>query len=162
MPKGKPKDMIKLCTNCRVAFTAVNNSQKYCGIPCKRKAYQMSGGVESTERQYELVSGDWGKYFGRLCNRSFRRELLSKHDCVELLNRQNYKCALTGVGLTCVLVKGNICKTNASIDRINPKGEYTKNNVQLVCSAVNKLRVDMEINEFIDWCKKVSNHAVCK
>jgi hypothetical protein len=79
-----------------------------------------------------------------------------------LLEEQGYKCALTGVELTCILEKGTVCKTNASIDRIDPKGPYTKDNVQLVCAAINKLRVDMSVDDFINWCKKVSDHALRK
>ena len=71
------------------------------------------------------------------------------------------KCALTGVELTCKLEKGVKCKTNASIDRIDPKGPYIKSNVHLVCAAVNKFRIDLPLDEFIDWCRKVANHAVC-
>jgi hypothetical protein len=150
----------RTCLVCNKTFTPTNGNQKYCVKLCKRKLYQANGGVESTERQYQLISGNWERYFNRLCTRSFRRELLSKHDCVELLEKQNYKCALTGIELTCTLKKGTVCKTNASIDRINPKGAYTKNNVQLVCAVINKLRIDMEIGEFIDWCRKVSNYAL--
>jgi hypothetical protein len=143
-------------------FTPTNGNQKFCGIPCKRKSYQAKGGVESTERQYQLISGNWEKYFNRLCNRSFRRELLTKHDCIQLLKEQDYKCALTGIPLTCTLEKGKICKTNASIDRIDPKGTYTKDNIQLVCAVINKLRIDMNINEFKDWCRKVTDYALQK
>lgn len=148
------------CPVCNTIFTPTNGNQKFCGIPCKRKSYQAKGGVESTERQYQLISGNWEKYFGRLCLKSFRRNLLSKYDCMELLKAQNYKCALSGVEMTCILEKGNVCKTNASIDRIDPKGEYTKDNIQLVCVALNKLRVDMSIEEFKNWCRKVANYAV--
>lgn len=163
MPRGyasNPKTVV--CFTCRKNFVQAHHSHKYCTKPCKRKAYQSSGGVESTERQYKLISGDWEKYFNRLCQKSFRRNLLTKQDCLDLLKQQNYKCAFTGVELTCILVKGDVCKTNASIDRIDPKGEYTKGNIQLVCVAVNKLRVDMSVNEYIDWCRKVSNYALCE
>ncbi len=161
MNKYKPKTQ-RNCASCDGLFSPVNGNQKYCSRPCKRKAYQASGGCESTEKQYNLISGNWAKYFSRLCQKSFRRDLLSKHDCIELLEKQNYKCALTGVELTCILQKGVVTKTNASIDRINPKGEYTKDNVQLVCSIINKLRIDMDVNEFVEWCRKVADHAVCK
>lgn len=76
--------------------------------------------------------------------------------------KQHGRCALTGVLLTCTLERGVVCKTNASIDRINPGGPYTEDNIQLVCVAINKLRVDLPLNEFVDWCRKVSDHAVRK
>lgn len=64
--------------------------------------------------------------------------------------------------MTCKLEKGVICRTNASIDRIKPKGEYTLDNIQLVCVALNKLRLDTPLDEFIEWCRKVADYAVRK
>jgi hypothetical protein len=161
--RGVSKNPInKSCIQCFAGYIAAHHTQKYCCVSCKRKAYQSNGGKESTKRQYELISGNWVKYFARLCNMSFRKGFLTKQDCLDLLEKQNYLCALTGVEMTCNLIKGTVCKTNASIDRIDPKGLYTKDNIQLVCVAVNKLRVDMSLPEFINWCKKVANHAVCK
>lgn len=162
MPKGVLKTpQTRACSVCGSVFAKTGFSQKYCSKACKREQYKVDG-PETTERQYALISGNWEKYFSRLCQRSFRRELLSKHDCVMLLEQQKGRCALTGIELTCRLEKGVVCKTNASIDRIDPKGPYTKENVQLVCAAINKLRIDMSIDEFIGWCRKVANHAVCE
>ena len=151
---------MKTCPTCTTEFTPKNGNQKFCSKPCKRKAYQVNGGVESTERQYQLISGNWERYFGRLCNRSFNRSMLSKQDCIKLLEQQDYKCALTGETLTCKLERGVVCKTNASIDRINPKGAYELGNIQLVCAVINKLRIDMDIYEFKDWCRKVADYAI--
>lgn len=157
MANWKPKT----CRVCGGVFAPRAANQVFCSTPCKRKHYREVGS-ETTARQYALISGDWVKYFGRLCTRAFRRDLLTKHDCVAILEAQNYRCALTGVELTCRLEKGVICKTNASIDRIDPKGPYTKDNVHLVCAAVNKFRIDLPLDEFVDWCKKVAEHAVRK
>ena len=160
MPRGianNPKSAI--CAVCESVFLQNHHTHKYCSSTCKRKQYRENGS-ETTERQYILISGNWGKYFGRLCTRAFRRDLLSKYDCVALLEAQGYKCALTGVELTCILEKGTVCKTNASIDRIDPKGPYARENVQLVCATINKLRVDMSVDDFINWCKKVSEYAL--
>lgn len=74
---------------------------------------------------------------------------------LELLEEQSGKCALTGIELTCKLEKGHISKTNASIDRLQAGGPYIKENVQLVCRAVNSWRGDTDLNEFIWWCKQV-------
>ena len=153
---------MKACRQCGKKFAPTNNYQKYCSVSCKRKVYQKPGGVESTEAQYKLISGNWEKYFNRLCQKSLGRGALSKQDCMELLEKQHGKCALSGVELTCILSKGFVCKTNASIDRIDPKGPYVVGNVQLVCVALNKLRIDMSIDEFINWCKKVADYAIQK
>jgi hypothetical protein len=62
--------------------------------------------------------------------------------------------------MTCLLEKGSRCQTNASIDRIDPKGPYTADNIQLVCAILNKFRIDTSVEDFINWCKKVSDHAL--
>lgn len=148
------------CPVCESSFTQRNNYQKYCSRPCRRKVYQRDGGRESTRSQYIYITGNWERYFNRLCLRSLKRAEISKFDCVELLKKQNYKCALTGIEMTCILQRGVKTKTNASIDRINPKGLYTLENIQLVCAAVNKFRIDTPLDEFVDWCRKVANHAI--
>ena len=154
-------EALNLCANCNqpVPYNKYRK-RKYCCIKCKRNYLRLHNGCESTKRQYELISGNWPRYFNRLCARSFSRQGLTKEILIEILEKQNYKCALSGVPLTCNLQKGVICKTNASIDRINPKGEYTIENIQLVCAAINKFRIDLPIDEFIEWCKKVAEHAI--
>lgn len=62
--------------------------------------------------------------------------------------------------MTCQLVKGLVCQTNASIDRVDPTKGYTEDNIQLVCVALNKFRINTPVNDFIDWCIKVANHAL--
>lgn len=84
MPKGKPTKE-KPCIVCTKLFLPTNGANKYCSKMCKRIVARQDGNAESTERQYELISGNWEKYFGRLCNKSLRREQITKHDCVELL-----------------------------------------------------------------------------
>lgn len=56
------------------------------------------------------------------------------------------------------LEKGVICRTNASIDRLEAGGPYIKDNIQLVCSVLNKFRINTPVAEFVWWCKKVAEH----
>jgi hypothetical protein len=81
---------------------------------------------------------------------------------MELLEKQEYKCALSGEVLTCNLEVGTRTKTNASLDRIQAGGEYTIDNVQFVCAVINQLRMNMSVEEFVEWCRKVVDHAVQK
>lgn len=117
---------------------------------------------QPTTEQYRTISGRWDRYFSRLCNTKARRGILTVNDCLQLLEKQDYKCALTGVEMTCILEKGKKTRTNVSIDRIDPKGGYRPENIQLVCTAVNSFRTDLSIADFIEWCRKVVNHAIQK
>jgi hypothetical protein len=56
-------------------------------------------------RQYERISGNWEKYFKRLLAQKYR-DGLTLDDVMIILRRQNYKCALSGVPLTCKLKQG--------------------------------------------------------
>lgn len=162
MPKGvalNPKP--KACRTCGTSFVPLSGTQLSCSIECKRK-WARTYGAETTERQYELISGDWRKYFTRLCARSFGRQGLTAPMLLALLQQQAGECALSGVPLTCILVKGVVTKTNASIDRIDPKGPYSLENIQLVCAILNKFRIDTPLPEFVEWCKRIADHAVCK
>ena len=48
--------------------------------------------------------------------------------------------------------------TNLSVDRINPEGPYTRENIMLVCSTVNIMRRNMQIDEFVMWCRMIAEH----
>ena len=75
-----------------------------------------------------------------------------------VLEDQNGLCALSGIELTCKLEKGTKFLTNASIDRIEAGGPYIKENIQLVCTVLNKWRGDTDLQEYIWWYKKVAEY----
>jgi hypothetical protein len=147
----------KECKVCDTPFLPKSGVHKFCSEECKGKWQYISGRL-STENQYKEISGNWRRYFARLCTRSVGRSDLSVEDCLALLEEQDGKCALSGIELTCLLEKGTKFKTNASLDRIEAGGPYIKENVQLVCSVLNKFRVDTPLEEFKWWCKKVADH----
>lgn len=147
----------KECIVCGTPFKPMSGVHKFCTESCKGKWKYISG-QWTTESQYATISGNWKRYFQRLCCRSQKRESLTYEDLLEVLERQDGKCALTGIELTCKLEKGTKFKTNASIDRLEAGGPYIKDNVQLVCAVLNGFRVDTDLKEFIWWCKKVSEY----
>ena len=147
----------RFCIVCGKQFNPSSGGHKFCGPICKGK-WQYITGRSSTENQYKEISGNWKKYFQRLCCRSNKREDLSWEDWIKLLEQQEYRCALSGIELTCKLEKGKKFKTNASLDRIDAGGPYIKENVQLVCAALNCWRSDTTLSEFIWWCKQVANN----
>lgn len=113
----------------------------------------------TTESQYKRISGSFPKYFNRLLALHGRREQgLTLETLLELLKKQDGKCALSGVKMTCTLEKGKSFPENASIDKKDPKGGYAPENIQLVCQAVNKWRGDLNANCFVDFCHKVAKN----
>lgn len=109
----------------------------------------------SCKKQYERISGDFSRYFNRLINHK-RRGVITTKELLDILEKQKGKCALSGITLTCMLEQGKKFTTNASIDQIIPGKGYDKENVQLVCAALNLWKGNTPNDEFIWFCKQVA------
>lgn len=148
----------KSCPVCGAEFIPKSGSHKFCSAPCKGKWKYISGSM-TTESQYALISGNWSRYVARLLYYGGRkRDKLTREAILRVLEKQDYKCALTGVPLTCTLKLGQVSRTNASIDRIVAGGPYTEENIQIVCRAVNSWRGNLPVGEFVEWCARVAEH----
>ena len=117
--------------------------------------------INKVNRRYERENGDWSAYIKHLLSKKENTDLTPRK-LTNILKKQNYKCALSGVLLTCIRTRGKVSMTNASIDRIFAGGVYNRRNVQLVCRAINSFRNDTTIDEFINWSKKVAYYALRK
>jgi hypothetical protein len=76
---------------------------------------------------------------------------------LDLLKKQEYKCAITKLELTNT---NNYEYKTISIDRINSNFGYTKNNVHLVCWVVNQMKNDMSFGDFINWCNIIVKNNI--
>ena len=66
------------------------------------------------------------------------------------------KCSVSGMKMTHHRDgSGKKIATNVSIDRINNKKGYTKNNVRLVCWCVNKMKHTMSDDELMLWVNRI-------
>ena len=74
----------------------------------------------------------------------------------EMWNKQEGKCALTGIPMT-VTERGRT-NTNISLDRIDSNKGYTKDNVHLICSAVNFMKSNLSLDEFIMYCQSIIDY----
>ena len=79
---------------------------------------------------------------------------ITKEDLLELWNKQEGKCAISKIPMTYELDQGRIF-TNVSVDQIEPKKGYTKENIQLICMAVNQLKSDFDMNTILYICKQI-------
>jgi len=148
----------KKCVVCSSTFTPRSGAHKFCSESCKGKHKYLTGEV-TTESQYKRISGNWSRYVSRLLYYGGRkRNNLTQEILLKKLEEQDYKCALSGLPLTCILEKGIQTKTNASVDRIIAGGPYTEDNIQLVCVALNHWRADTDIDEFVEFCRAVVRH----
>ena len=119
--------------------------------PCTRK-------VQKTYRRPAGEAYDFGlrNFINHLRFKANRRiaNAVTTPDLLKIWARQKGRCALTGWKMTTTRGIG-VVRTNASIDRINPKGGYTLDNIQFVCVAANKAKFDLQTPEFLKLCRAV-------
>lgn len=101
------------------------------------------------------------RFFQSLLNPTRVADGLTANDLLDVLSTQEGLCALTGRKMTFIRGSGQV-DTNVSIDRIEAGGAYKKENIQLVCSAVNSFRRNLPLNVFIEWCSEVAEHNKAK
>ncbi len=82
---------------------------------------------------------------------------LTKNKLLEILEKQNYKCALSNLKIQIGRYYKNI-ETTASIDRIDSSKGYTINNIQWVHKDINKLKNIFNQTKFIQYCKLVAKN----
>jgi hypothetical protein len=83
-------------------------------------------------------------------------------DLDELIEKQDFKCALTGLKLILPKTSDEFLlerKWTASIDRIDSTKNYTLDNIQFVHKDINKMKMDMQQDIFIDYCRLVASNA---
>lgn len=76
----------------------------------------------------------------------------------ELWCKQNGLCAISNIPMTYIFNNGRI-PTNLSVDRIDSSKPYTKENIQLVCMAVNQMKSDLDDITFYKFCEAIVNNA---
>lgn len=148
----------KNCLVCNSEFTPKSGAHKFCTPQCKGK-WKYVTGSGSTEEQYKKISGNWKRYLSRLLYvGGAKRSSLTVDILLKKLEEQNYKCALSGLPLTCLLDKGKKHPLNVSIDRVNAGGPYEAYNIQLVGQALNCWRSDTDIETFVYLCEAVAKN----
>lgn len=75
----------------------------------------------------------------------------------KLVEVQNNKCAITGIQFSDMFGPYFI-----SIDRIDSSKGYTEDNVQLVLARINKMKSNLNQDDFINICKVVYENSIKK
>ncbi len=75
----------------------------------------------------------------------------------ELWEQQDGKCAVTGVQLTHIQGSGFRVWTNVTVDRTDPDKGYTRDNIRLVCRAVNYMKAALSDEEMLKWAALILN-----
>lgn len=126
-----------VCKPCR---TAIANKS-----PLRNSAKE----ANAAWKGYKGVGYSWfSKYFER--SQRKRTGSITIEDAYNQLEKQGFKCALTGIDLPWSEESG------MSIDRIDSKKEYELNNIQLVHKDVNLMKNHFNEDYFIHICKLVA------
>jgi len=101
-----------------------------------------------------------GAYITEIKRRAEKRGLefkITTQQLWDLINKQDFKCALTGEPIT---VNKNWRKYDftASLDRIDSTKGYTLDNVQWVHKTINRLKSNFTEEELKFWVEKLYNY----
>lgn len=75
----------------------------------------------------------------------------------ELYEKQNHKCALSGISLELDITKSAM-NQNWSLDRIDSSKGYVKGNVQWVHKDINMMKQSYNVDYFIKLCTEVAKY----
>lgn len=146
-----------------------------CACKCGETTVRYAGSLFRDERpkmcmscRNQMISdvnwrGFWdisGTYLNSIIKGAKRRGISYEVDAKNLWDqflRQDKKCAITGVELT--FGRNKHSETTASLDRINSQMGYVVGNIQWIHKDLNKMKMDMDQNKFIEWCHKVSSYT---
>lgn len=82
-------------------------------------------------------------------------------DLEEKINNQNFKCAISGLDITLPICHIDFLKNRkwtASLDRIDSSKEYTKDNIQFVHKDINKMKMNLDEEQFLKYCKIIAEY----
>ena len=105
------------------------------------------------------LHSSWSRVFSRQKNEAKRGRKswnITAEYAWDLLNKQNWTCALTGEKF---VPAGNYDRMQMSLDRKNNKIGYEIGNVQYVTLFVNRVKNYLSDEEFIQLCRQVASHA---
>lgn len=157
-------DGLKLCPHCNTKKPVDQFDKKEAGkdrlrTRCIECSLKFTVGTRSTVRGFLKYKRDVTLSNSTTGNRKVRAEFIAGNhvtvdELVEIWEQQNGLCAVTKMPMTHQNGDGWIW-TNASIDRIDNSVGYAKDNVRLVCTAVNIMRNKMTDEELLWWSKSI-------
>jgi hypothetical protein len=149
---------MKTCSQCKIVKSSdqfFKHKQTKDGLHSWCKACCNIGNQKSRDKVNSTIEGR-AKIFLQNAKKSAvkRKQVfeLEIKDIVDCWNRQTQTCAYSGREMT--LKQGEL--NTVSIERIDSKVGYTKDNTILVCNAVNRMKSDFDLHSFVSLCKDIS------
>lgn len=83
---------------------------------------------------------------------------LTVGDVLSQWEKQQGLCFYSGVLMTNINGEGR-CFTNFSIDRVDSKCGYTPDNIVLCCEVVNRMKIELSVDNFLNWIATIYQHS---
>lgn len=128
----------------RAVHTLVNNITKSCKSCCK-----------NPQNTNTIINSHFNRIKRRAVVSEFEFNLTANY-IEELFERQNRKCALSGLDI-CFRPNFSKNQQTASLDRIDNKKGYIIGNVQWVHKDINFMKGVLDQNKFIELCSLISS-----
>jgi len=106
---------------------------------------------------YKGIRTAWVNKYKRMAEDRSYEWSISLEDIYEIFEKQNWKCAYSGVPLK-FNMKSHASIGQPSLDRKNNKLGYTKENTQVVIKEINIMKNVYNEELFLTLCKKVSSY----
>lgn len=148
----------KVCSKCKQEFGAslfFKHSATKDGLHSWCKSCCKEGNNKSREKVNSKIESRAVVFLRNAKKSAIKRNNefdLTVEDIVDFWHQQNKICAYSGIEMT--LESGKL--NTVSIERIDSKIGYTKDNTILVCQAVNRMKSDFAYNDFFNLCKMVT------
>ena len=151
---GLKTKVCKLC-NTEKDITCFEISKGYRANQC-RKCRQLGKRKNLSKNPYSYISHLYNQLSHR--RKATHEFNITREDLHKIYDKQKGICAYSGVKMTNIKDGTGYHLTNVSIDRIDNTKGYVKGNISLVCLACNMMKYTLELEELVDWCKKISKH----
>ena len=123
--------------------------QKSCGC-----IMRITGENNRFFRGYkEIHKGKWETYVRNAKKRNIDFDVSIEY-AYDIFQKQNKKCAITKEPIY-FWESATIKRCTASLDRIDNNKGYIEGNIHWVHKKINQIKMDMDLQEFIQWCEKV-------
>lgn len=147
----------KLCANAAtVKWASENRDKRLANCRLYELKNKETIATRKKNKRESMTLDDRLKYL--IKNAKDRKEYLVSIDTDYLFSvyeKQNGLCVYTKLPLLAI---GNQLNT-MSLDRIDSNKHYTEDNIQLVCVAINKMKLNYTEDQFINLCQLVTQHS---
>lgn len=133
-----------------------NNKDKRCKHCKQIQNKQARKNYSNETKLYKVLQERWLGARDRANNKGIPFTI-TKEDLLELWENQEGLCNISKISMTFELDNGRVF-TNVSVDQKKPGQGYTKDNIQLVCSAVNQLKSNWDMDTVLYICKQIINN----